>query len=216
MPTLDLVPYHDLTQIDSPTGRTYITPAGNQYPSVTTVLGAKPKPELDEWRARVGAREADRITRTSTVAGEKLHKACENYLLGKEVGRLDPAIKRMFNKIRPELDKIDVVRGIEIPMWSDYLKVAGRSDCIAVYEGELTIIDFKNSRREKLREWIEGYFLQGTIYAMMFMEVYRMPVKRIAIMVATWDGQKQVFREKVKDRLQAVEELMVNYNPLWS
>ena len=182
---------------------------------MTTVLGAQPKPALDEWRERVGEEEARRITRTSTVAGNKLHGACENYLLGKEVGYLDRGINILYKSLKPELDKIEVVKGIEIPMWSDYLKVAGRSDCVAVYEGELTIIDFKNSRKNKERDWIEGYFLQSTIYAMMFMELYRVPVKNIAIFVATWDGRKQIFREKVKDRLGAVEDLMREYNYLW-
>lgn len=215
MPQLDLVPYHDLTQLDSNTGRRYITPNGDEYPSVTTVLGQQPKPELDAWIERVGEEEARRITRTSTNAGNKLHKACENYLLGKEVGYLDRGINLMYKKLLPELKKIEAVRGIEIPMWSDYLKVAGRSDCVAVYEGFLTIIDFKNSRKNKERGWIEGYFLQSAIYAIMFMELYRIPVKKIAIFVATWDGQRQIFREDVKDWLKPAEQLMRDYNYMW-
>jgi genome maintenance exonuclease 1 len=215
MPILDLVQHYDLTEVNSNTGRRYITPQGKEYPSVTTVLGKIPKPELDEWKERVGHEEAKRIIRTSTVAGNKLHGACENYLLGKELPYMDRGIRLLFNAIKPELAKIEVVKGIEVPMYSDFLKIAGRADCVAIYEGELTIIDFKNSRREKFAEWIEGYFLQATIYAMMFMQMYRVPVKNIAIFVATWQGQKQIFREPVAKRLDQVVQLMKDYNYMW-
>lgn len=212
---LELVEYQDIHQINTNTGRRYITPQKNEYPSVTTVLSQVPKPELDAWRERVGEEEAQRIMRTAGNAGDKLHEACENFLLGKELPPMAPNIRLLFNTIKPELLKIDKVLGIEIPLYSDFLKCAGRADCIGYYEGELAIIDFKNSRKHKEESWIESYFLQTTIYAMMFMEMYKMPVKNIVILMAVWDGSKLVFRQPVKKRLDDVVELMKEYNYLW-
>ncbi len=212
---IDLVEYKKIVQVDTTTGRRYITPEKNEYPSVTTVLNQIPKPELNAWRERVGEDEAMRIMRSASNAGDKLHKSCEKFLLEEELPPMAPNIRMLFNTIKPELLKIEKVIGIEIPLYSDFLKCAGRADCIGYYDGELSIIDFKNSRKHKKESWIESYFLQTTIYAMMFMEMYKKPVKNIIILMAVWDGSKLVFRQPVRKRLDDVVELMKEYNYLW-
>ena len=212
---IDLVDYFDIKEINTNTGRRYITPQKREYPSVTTVLSQMPKPELNAWKEQVGEEEATRIMRTASNAGSQLHEACEKYLLQEELPYMPRNIRMLFNTLKPELNKIEVVKGVEIPLWSDYLKVAGRADCVAVYEGELSIIDFKNSRGHKEEAWIENYFLQTTIYAMMFMEMYKVPVKNIVIFMAVWDGSKLVFKQPVKQRLEDVVDLMKEYNYMW-
>lgn len=212
---LDLVPVYDLEEESTYEGRQYVTPNGDVYPSVTTILSKQPKPELDEWKERIGEREAKRIVRQATVAGSALHDGCEKYLLGQDMPAMRQGVKMLFRTMQPALNRISVVYGLELPLWSDFLKVAGRTDCVGDYEGIRSIIDFKNSKKHKQADWIEGYFLQTTIYAMMYMSVYGIPVKQVVILVACWDGTLQVFKEPVKKRLQAVKQLMIDYNELW-
>ena len=211
----DFVKVHTLQEINTFEGRHYITPKGDEYPSVTTVLGKRPKPELDEWRERLGDETADRYTRQSVIAGNVLHGACEAWLKGEEIPPMQQGNKWIWNAMRRGLSKISVVRGIELPLWSDWLKLAGRTDCIGIYDGVLSVIDFKNSQKHKIEEWIEDYFLQATIYAVMFMSVYRIPVKQVVILIATWDGNLQVFKQPVAKRLGQLENLMRKYNELW-
>ena len=146
---LNLVSYPELVEDYNGIGRHYTTPNGTRYPSVTTVLGQMPKPGLDEWRDRVGEEKAERIMKTSAKVGSEFHDACEQFVLGNEVPVMTHGARMLFASARRCLKKIDNVRGIEIPMWSDYLKTAGRSDCIGDYEFIPSIIDYKNSRRIK-------------------------------------------------------------------
>jgi genome maintenance exonuclease 1 len=101
----------------------------------------------------------------------------------------------MFKHLKPFLDKINNIHVLEGALYSDKLKLAGRVDCIAEYENELAIIDFKSSTEPKKREWIENYIAQECAYAMMYYERTGIKVKKLVTLIACEDGEIQVFQE---------------------
>lgn len=215
MPTLNLVEEHCLYEDYDSLGRHYTTPTGHRFPSVTTVLGQMPKKGLDDWRERVGEEKADRIMKASARVGSEYHDACENYIRGNDVGGLTIQANRLFGQVKPVLKRdIGEVRGIELPMWSTALRTAGRTDLIAEYKGELSIIDYKNSRSEKPKHFCTNYFLQGAAYARMFYELYGISIKQIVIIIAQWGRPKPTIHvERVKDWAKPVVETFKTYNP---
>lgn len=196
-------------------GRLYTTPDGRNYPSVTTVLGAmEDKSWLQDWYAAVGEDEAKRITRESAQRGTEMHHLIENYLTG---GEIDKSLSGFscFNKLKIYLNKITPL-GIEVPLWSDRLRVAGRTDCIGIYEGKLCIIDFKSARSEKRPETIVGYFRQATLYSMMLHERLGISAKRLVILIGTPDGFPQEFKRDAKDYVKDTIHIVRSYHELYS
>lgn len=196
-----------------PEGRFYRVPNGQMYPSVTTVLSGYNKKHIQEWRERVGEEEANKVSRKASSRGTKLHTACEDYILGKmtklHLQFMMPDTKELFLQLKPFLDKhIDDVYGIEQPLYSDKLQLAGRCDCIAKWNDELAIIDYKTSSKEKLEENIANYFMQGSAYSEMFEEITGIPVNKIVIVIAVQEGNPQVFiKEKDKYIPQLLEQI---------
>ena len=141
--------------------RVYVTPNGHTYPSITSVLGSQPKPSLDAWRERVGDEEADRLMKESAKLGTAVHDLCERYLSNQNLLMVNDEARGVFNRLRFLLGNINNIVGLEIPLYSDILKLAGTADCIAEYNGVLSVIDFKTSKRAKKEEWIEDYFIQA-------------------------------------------------------
>jgi hypothetical protein len=194
-----------LKRIDGENGRKYVTPEGNSYPSVTTILSKfTDKSFLIEWRKRVGEEEANRIVKNSSSRGTKLHLVCEKYLLNEltefKIKTMMPDIKDFFLQLRPYIDKnVGDVYGLEQPLYSDRLKISGTTDCIAEWDGKLSVIDYKNARRIKEEEDIQNYFIQCTAYAEMFEDLTKRPIEQIVVAIANEDGKPQVFvREKHK------------------
>jgi ATP-dependent exoDNAse (exonuclease V) beta subunit len=210
----------DLASVTTEEGRRYTTPEGNVYPSITTVLShSTDKTHLFEWRKRVGDEEANRITTKSSVRGTKLHTVCEKYLLNEltevKINAIMPDIKDFFNQLRPHIDKnIGNVYGIEQPLYSDKYRLAGRTDCVAEWNGNLAVIDYKNSRKEKKEEWIENYFIQCTAYSLMFEERTKLPVEKIVVLIANEEGTPQVFVRDKSKYIASLEERIEKYwNP---
>jgi len=195
---LDNVSLLDLEAETTDSGRMYVTPEGNKYPSVTTVIGAKSKKSILEWRNRVGEKEANRISSRASSRGTSLHSMNEDYLnnMFDENKYKDKVLPLyMFKCLRPFLDKINNIHTLEGALYSDKLKLAGRVDCIAEYENELAIIDFKTSTEPKKREWIDNYIAQECAYAMMYYERTGVKVKKLVTLIACEDGEIQVFQE---------------------
>ena len=192
--------------------RFYKTPEGLLYPSVTTITSQHGKDKIIEWRKRVGEEEANRISTRASNRGTKVHKICENYLNNEEdYARTNPAhIHKtmpdsiaMFKSIQPLLDEhVNNIHALEIPLYSHHLKVAGRVDCIAEYDGKLSIIDFKTSGKLKEESWIKGYFMQCSAYAVMYEERTGIPVSQIVIMIAVDSEHPQVFIKKRNDYIK--------------
>lgn len=192
--------------------RFYKTPEGLLYPSVTTITSQHGKDKIIEWRKRVGEEEANRISTKASNRGTKVHKICENYLNNEEdYARTNPAhihktmpdTIAMFKSLQPLLDEhVNNIHALEIPLYSHHLRVAGRVDCIAEYDGKLSIIDFKTSGKLKDESWIKGYFMQCSAYAVMYEERTGIPVSQIVIMIAVDSEYPQVFIKKRNDYIK--------------
>jgi genome maintenance exonuclease 1 len=203
-----------LSRIDTPSGRRYETPTGKAYPSVTSILGLHSQAQIREWRQRVGEEEANRVSSRASRRGTRIHSLCESYLLNQEV---NPDIFDLdaFKSIRPQLDNIDNIHCLETQLYSDHLQVAGTVDCIAEYNGRLSIIDFKTSSREKHRDNIHSYFMQTSAYAVMFEERTGIPVDRLVILIAVDEKPDcSVFIEKRDDWIGEFLELRETYSKL--
>ncbi len=189
--------------------RYYVLPDGQKLRSVTTVLGDKlDKTALLEWRKKVGEEEANRISVKAARRGTAVHSICEKYVLNDDEFLKDamPSGIDSFNGIRSLLDKhVDNILGVELPLYSVALKTAGRCDLIAEFDGVPSVIDFKTSRKPKKEEWIESYFLQTTVYSMMFEWIYKIKIPQVAILIAVDHEEPQLF---VKDRGQYVNRVL--------
>ena len=185
------------------------------YPSITSVLSIRDKKGLHEWRQKVGEEVANHVMIQAANRGTAVHNMVEDYLNNVDLEQVDKYKKQflprmMFNVLKPELSKINNIRLQEAQMFSSDYTVAGRVDCIAEYDGVLSIVDFKTSTKEKNESWIENYFIQGSAYAEMFKEHFGEEVTQIVILIVTEEGTTQVFKKNKVDYLpklkQAVED----------
>lgn len=190
--------FGELKQINNEAGRVYETPTGLRYPSVTAVTGMLGKDAIIEWRNRVGEAEANRISQRASKRGTAIHGLCEDYLSNKFV-EPNPFDYEMWNSLVPHLNAINNVHALESRLYSDHLTVAGTVDCIAEYEGRLSVIDFKTSSRVKSAEEISNYFMQCSAYAVAFEERTGIPVPRLTIIMGVDDNDALIFTEK-RDR----------------
>ena len=209
---------HKSVQLDELTTQTldgkrfYATPEGKLYPSVTTVMSILNKDAIMEWRRRVGEEQANKISSRAARRGTKLHTVCENYLQNKDVSKTMPDTMSLFKSIKPIIDKyIDNVYAIEAPLYSHHLRVGGRVDCIAEYDGKLAIIDYKTSSRQKDESQIQNYFMQCAAYAVMFEERTAIPVSRIAIVMAVENDNPLLFVKKRDDYIDQFISLRKQY-----
>ena len=198
-------------------GRIYKTPGGKSYPSITTVLSNYNKKAIYEWRQRVGTEEANRISKAASGRGTKLHNAVEKYLLNEmsevKYRAMLPDTKELFLKVKPFLDThIGDIYGIEQPLYSDRLQIAGRCDCIAEWEGELSIVDWKTSTNPKEKNYIQNYFMQCAAYAEMFEERTNRKINQIVVAIAVENGQTLLFIENKADYLLPLQEYILRYN----
>lgn len=178
--------------------RYYVTPSGEKYPSITTVLGHFNKKGILEWRKRVGEKEANRISTQASRRGTKVHQMCEDFINNKlDENKFMPTDKETFNSLRNILtDNINNIHCQEASLYSDYLKVAGRVDCVAEWNNRLSVIDFKTSRKLKKKEYISNYFQQGSAYCVMYEERTKIPVDQLVIVIAVDGESPQIFIEK--------------------
>lgn len=189
--------------------RFYLLPSGKYVASVTTMLGYFKAQSIQEWRDRVGHEQADKIRNRASTRGTKFHNLLEKYLCNESVNiiteSLMPDMKQAFNDIKSTIDRIDNIHYLEKPLYSDKMRLAGRTDVIGEFDGVLSVIDFKTSSKPKTETMIEDYFLQGTCYALMYEERVCTPIDQIVVIMST-DGMEkpQLF---VKDKEQYVDKL---------
>lgn len=182
----------------------------NKYPSVTTITGQLSKDSINEWRQRVGEEEANRVGKRAADRGTRIHSYCETFLLE---GKSNPDIfdAEMFNSMLPFLDCIDNIHALETPLYSNHLRVAGTVDCIAEYDGKLSVIDFKTSSRAKGKDDIHGYFMQTAAYAVAFEELTGIPVSRLVIIMGVDNEKPIIFIEKRDNWIKGFIELREEY-----
>ena len=195
--------------------RYYIPLDGNKYPSITTVLSGRDKKGILAWRKRVGEDVANAISRKATNRGTKFHTIVEDFLNNEDVKkhRKDFLVYEMFLHMKNSLMiNINNIRAQECGLYSNKYRVAGRVDCIAEYDGVLSIIDFKTSRGKRKDNYNENYYIQASAYAEMFEEMTGEKVEQIAILVVTEDGEVQPFLKKKYDYLPLLIEAIEKFN----
>ena len=190
--------YDDLIAETTETGRVYYCPDGSSFNSVTTVLKVLSEDAIQAWRKRVGPDVANQIGVRAANRGTAVHSIIERYLNNEEDYAKDvmPDVLQSFTDLQPILDKrLTEIRALEAPLYSTHLKLAGRVDCVGVFDGKLSIVDFKTSRKLKRRDWITNYFAQEAAYAIMWEERTRMPITQLVTLITVDNEQPQVFIE---------------------
>ena len=196
----------------------YQTPTGEIYPSITTILHETmtngKKESLQNWKNKEIA--ADYITQEAATIGTETHKLIENHI--NEVRQTDEVrllSVAHFNNLIPFLQKINDVHGTELRLYSNTMKLAGTSDCIAKYDGELSIIDYKTKRSNQKEEWMTDHFIQGTAYSQMFKELTGIEVKQVVILVSSEKNLRMEFVKNTEDYKDAlIQRLNQYYNIL--
>jgi ATP-dependent exoDNAse (exonuclease V) beta subunit len=164
--------------------------------SITSVTSFHNRHIFENWRKKVGEEEANKINRQATSRGTDMHSLVENYLYNiPELPKVQPLSEFLFKIAKNKIDNIDNIYALENSLYSKVLGIAGTVDCIAEYNGELAIIDFKTSKKPKPKEWIEHYFVQCAAYACMFYEITGIAVKKLVILMACEDGDCVVYEE---------------------
>jgi len=203
-----------------PEGRVYRTPDGT-FPSVTTVLGKVPDDDptwREEWIAKVGQEEADRVLGSAGSRGSEVHKIAEAYVTGEEWQKgFMPVNVSAFRKLQPLIDaRVGTVRGLEFPLWSRRLRTAGRTDLVCDWNNIPSIVDFKTARRRKSRESIWKYFVQAAAYAIMYRLRTGLNIENTVVAVIPDDGHPLVYVEKVSDWVGKVADVYMTQRPAFT
>jgi len=192
------------SQTDENGKRHYTTSGGAVYPSVTTVVGWEKDQFFARWRAQ-NPQESARTTRRGTT----MHKLMEDWIA---MGTLaESEWKYLAQQLQPYLKHFGKIYGQEVPLWSDLLRLAGRTDCVAEYRGKLSIVDFKGSTRAKRLDDIDNYFLQATAYAIMWQERTGMAVPQIVILISCEDGIVQEVIRNSRDFVPQLKDAIEKY-----
>jgi len=181
--------------------RYYKVPNNNElqkFVSITSVISHFSREKFAKWREKVGEEEANRVTKRATSRGTDAHTLIEHHLLNQELPKVQPISEHLFKIAKPALSRINNIHALEGSLYSQYLGVAGTVDCIAEFDGELSIIDFKTSKQPKPREWIDGYFVQCCAYACMLHELTGLSVKKFVIIMTCENGEVEVYEERDK------------------
>ena len=168
--------------------------------SITSVTSHFNKEIFINWRKKVGNEKADKITKAATTRGTDMHTLTEHYLKNEDLPSVPPISEFLFKIAKRKLNLINNIYALEGPLYSRQLGVAGTVDCIAEYDGELAIIDFKTSKKPKPREWIEHYFVQAMAYGCMLYEMKNISIKKLVIIMACENGECVVYEETDKSK----------------
>lgn len=205
--------YDDLVATTTSSGRTYNDPDGNSYPSITTVLSILNEESIAAWRKKVGDEVANKVSTQASGRGTLVHEIVEKYLRNESTNDYLPHIRQSLENLRPILDSsIGRIFGLETPLFSRHLGMAGRVDCVAEFEGVPSIIDFKTSRRPKTKDKIPNYFAQMSGYAVMFEERTGMPIVNTVIIMDVDGSQPIVFKEHRDNYIELLLETKKEYD----
>lgn len=213
---VDLIELPKLVRIDGDI-RTYLTPTGEKYPSVTTVLSkTKDMTHLNAWRDRIGHEAADKITRQAGSRGTATHLLCEKLVLNEpiDLSKEMPLSVHLFKQLEKFLvENVNSIRVSEGQLFSHTLKVAGSVDLIANYRNHAAIIDFKTSRAYKRLDWIEDYFMQAALYSFMFWEMTQIYHPKLVIAIAVEEeNAPQIFEQDVNDWIDKAKNRCKQYH----
>ena len=210
------VPLTELNAVTKTSGmRLYEVSEGRWYPSITTITSHKKKDSILKWRKRVGEATANKISSQASNRGNKFHGMVECYLKNEGLPKDEthPLASYLFRSAIETLDRINNIHLLEAPLYSDHLRIAGRVDCIAEFDGELAVIDFKTSTKPKQESWIENYFVQEAAYAAMYYERCGVEVQKVVTIIAVEDGTMQVIEKRNLNELyKLLQEYIHDFN----
>jgi len=210
------VPLTELNAVTKSSGmRLYEVSEGRWYPSITTITSHKKKDSILKWRKRVGEEKANKISSQASNRGNKFHGMVECYLKNEGLPKDEthPLASYLFRSAIETLDRINNIHLLEAPLFSDHLRIAGRVDCIAEFDGELAVIDFKTSTKPKQESWIENYFVQEAAYAAMYYERCGVEVQKVVTIIAVEDGTMQVIEKRNLNELyKLLQEYIHDFN----
>ena len=206
--------YKELDTITMDDGRRqYLTLDGRSYPSVTTVLSILTEDKIKAWKEKVGEEKAEQISKRARDRGTHVHEIIEKFLRNESTDGYLPHITQSLNNLKPLLEKrLTKIYGLEVPLYSDHLELAGRCDCIAEFDGQTTVIDFKTSKWPKKKNTIPQYFIQGSAYAIMWEERTGMPVNSVSIVMDVDNFHPCVYKETRDKWTDTLKETIQEYN----
>ena len=223
------VPLTEMDTVTTEFGRQYQTPEGIILPSITTVLSILSRDSIAKWRARVGEKEANRISYRASTRGTAVHEICEQYVnndpnydkymaMNIDTGeqtltKRTPDLIESFLKLKPILDeRLGTVYAQEAPLYSTHLGVAGRVDCVGIFDGKPSIIDYKTSMKPKRLDWIKNYFMQESAYAIMWEERTGRPITQLVTIISVDNHEPQVFIEHRDNWVRPLKDTIRKYN----
>lgn len=217
----------DMESVTTESGRRYQTPDGAKFPSITTVLSILSRDSIAKWRKRVGEEEANKISHRASTRGTAVHEICEKYVNNDpdylmipvinsegetEMRKATPDLIQSFLDLKPILDtRLTKVYAQEAPLYSNHLGVAGRVDCVGIFDGKLSIIDYKTAKKPKQAKWITNYFMQETFYAIAWEELTGMPITQLVTIVSVDQHEPQVFVEHRDNWVRPLKETIEKY-----
>ena len=192
-------------------GMRFYSIEGHNYPSVTTVLGYKKGKELQKWRESIGEDVAKWEMGRAARRGKSTHNLIEEYIKGETPSERSVLPLGLFKLLKPYVDQISNVHLLETIMYSKQLTLAGQVDCVAEYNGKLSVIDFKTANKFREEAWVQNYFQQCTAYAIMYEELFGTPIEQIVVLIASEDGTSQAFIKEKKDFVADLKETIQGF-----
>jgi hypothetical protein len=205
----------EMNAVTTDSGRKYQTPEGVNLPSITTVLSILSRESIAKWRAKVGHAEANRISHRASTRGTAVHEIIEKYVNNDPNFKdgYTPDIIASFLDLKPILDeRLTKVYAQEAPLYSNHLGVAGRVDCVGIFDGKPSIIDYKTSMKPKRKDWIKNYFMQESAYAIMWEERTGQPITQLVTIISVDNAPPQVFIEHRDNWVRPLRETIEKYN----
>jgi genome maintenance exonuclease 1 len=205
----------EMDAVTTETGRQYKTPDGIKLPSITTVLSILSRDGIAAWRKKVGDAEANRISYRASTRGTAVHEILEKYIDNEPDFKegYTPDIIQSFLAVKDILDtRIGKVYAQEAPLYSTHLGIAGRVDCVAEFDGQLSIIDFKTSMKKKPTKFVTNYFMQESGYAVMWEERTGMPITQLVTIISVDNDEPQVFIEHRDNWINILKDTIKQYN----
>ena len=205
----------EMSTVTTDEGRKYVTPDEIELPSITTVLSILSRDSIAKWRKRVGEEEANRISKQASSRGTSVHTICEKYLDNDPdyLKGVMPNNIETFQSMRAIMDDaIGTVYAQEAPLYSTHLGVAGRVDCVAEFNGQTSIIDFKTSRKFKKKQWCHNYFMQESAYAIMWEERTQIPITQLITLIAVDDRDPIVYIEHRDNWVTPLKSVIAQWN----
>ena len=184
---------------------------GTNYPSVTSILGVRKKVELQQWRDKIGENVANWEMGRAARRGTATHNLIENYIKGEPLEEKSVLPLGLFKLMKPYIDQINNIHCLETVLYTSKYRLAGQVDCIAEYNGKLSVIDFKTANKERKEEWIDNYFLQCTAYGLMYEELFKKEIEQIVVIIGGEDGSIATYIKEKKDYIKKLETVIEDF-----